>query len=250
MAAPSSLRQAGETQKDWQTRLLDRLTSVEGSVDSTQLFEVGDSAAPPAILVPKASRAVVIPLHDGPYSPEAMVELMVAHPHYTHAQFAAAFGRKAGWFAAVLASESFQLALDPRRSEVLDPGLTATLDERMRALALQSLDVLSSRLENPEVNEQTILKALEIGTKALGMGQAVPVVAAPTQATGAEAVASRIMEAMDKARERSKATAVDVEVKEVVTVSEVEVAPGHSNKDIGDFRSAAFAVRTTVLDGR
>lgn len=105
-----------------------------------------------------------------PYTPEAMVELMVTQPTWTHLRYAKYFGRTPGWFASVLASDSFQLVLDPRRHEVSDPSLTATLEERFRALTLRSLDVITGMLDNPKVLDATALKAAEIGIKALGLG--------------------------------------------------------------------------------
>ena len=148
------------------------------------------------------------------YTPAAMVDLIAANPDFTHAQYAAHFGRTPGWFASVLASESFQIELADRKGEIPDPAITATMEERLKALAMRSLSVLQSKLDSPNVSDQTILAAAQLGVKGLGLGNAVPVLAAPvTVATGAEAVADRIMEAMAKAKARVNGGAVDVEVK-------------------------------------
>lgn len=108
------------------------------------------------------------------YSHEAMVELMIAHPEYTQAQFSSHFGHPPGWFSQVLASESFQLVLDVRRHEVNNPSLTATMEERFRGLALRSIGVLHEKLNVSNVNDLTVLKAMEVSVKALGMGQRAP----------------------------------------------------------------------------
>jgi hypothetical protein len=105
-----------------------------------------------------------------PYEPAVMVQLIIDNPNWTHKQYAKHFGRTTGWFASVLASDNFQQCLDLRRSEVADPSLTATLEERFRALTLRSLDVLQVMLDNPKVQDATVLKAAEIGIKALGLG--------------------------------------------------------------------------------
>lgn len=151
---------------------------------------------------------VTAPPPGTPYSHEAMVELMVAHPDWTHAEFAAAFGRKPSWFASVLASEGFQQALDPHRHRIADPSLTATLDERMRALALQSLSVLQTKLEGKEVLDLTVLKAVEIGTKALGMGQAQALPAPTAAPVGVDSLAERLVSALE--RQRRNIPAADV----------------------------------------
>lgn len=105
-----------------------------------------------------------------PYEPATMVQLIIDNPNWTHKQYARHFGRTTGWFASVLASDVFQQCLDLRRSEVADPSLTATLEERFRALTLRSLEVLQVMLDNPKVQDTTVLKAAEIGIKALGLG--------------------------------------------------------------------------------
>lgn len=106
------------------------------------------------------------------YTAEAMVQLMVDHPEYSHAQFAAHFGYRASWFAGVLVSKNLQEALDPRRHEVNNPMLTGTMDDIMRALTLQAVTVLSARLDNEKATDDLVIKALGAGVKALGMGTA------------------------------------------------------------------------------
>lgn len=104
------------------------------------------------------------------YTAEAMVQLMVDHPEYTHSQFAAHFGYRASWFAGVLVSKNLQEALEPRRHEVNNPMLTGTMDDIMRALTLQAVTVLSARLDNEKATDDLVIKALGAGVKALGMG--------------------------------------------------------------------------------
>jgi hypothetical protein len=193
------------------------------AVDSSIPSLVDLTPAPAPVAAPVTPAALVV------YSPEAMVQLMVDHPEYTHAQFAAAFGRKANWFAAVLANGEFQAVLEPRRSEIHDPSLTATMEERMRGLALQSLNVLQQKLDTKEVNEQTILKAMELSTKALGMGMAVPVTAPVLVVNGAEAVADRILQAMLKAKERSEQAVIDVQSRMVKAAA---LAPTPNSLDL------------------
>jgi len=81
------------------------------------------------------------------YSPEAMVDLMIAEPHITPKQLAMRFGRPRSWLSSVLASEDFQAALAPRRSEISNPAFTASLRERFAALAIAAGDVLMERMD-------------------------------------------------------------------------------------------------------
>lgn len=160
----------------------------------------------PPVSVPVAQAAPAA----SPYSHDAMIQLMIAHPDWTQEQFAKAFGRRPSWFASVLASDDFQRALDPHRHLIADPSLTATLDERMRALALQSLSVLHTKLEGKEVLDLTVLKAVEIGAKALGMGQAAALPAPVAAPVGVESLAERLVSALEKQRRNSPLRAADV----------------------------------------
>ena len=144
------------------------------------------------------------------YTPEALVAYLVENPGQTFAQYGIAFGHNAAWFSQVLASAAFQFHLGQARGLINDPAITGTLEDRFRALSLQSLAVLQQKLDTPEVNDQTVLRAVELSFKALGMGkieQGPP----PAVENGAEAVADKIMKAMESAQSRSNAKATVVE---------------------------------------
>lgn len=108
------------------------------------------------------------------YTPITMVEFLIANPGLGLKEIAKAFGRTMGWLSTVVASDVFQRTLDPRRSEVLDPYFTSTMDERFRSLALRSSHILLEKLDGKEVSDQLVLKATELSIKALGMGIAPP----------------------------------------------------------------------------
>jgi hypothetical protein len=66
-------------------------------------------------------------------------------------------------------SDAFQARLAERKTELVDPTIAATIDEKMKALAAKSLDVVLEKLTVTNSAELG-LKALEITTKALGYG--------------------------------------------------------------------------------
>lgn len=132
------------------------------------------------------------------YKASTMIELMIAHPEYTHAQFAGHFGRPPAWFASVLASEVFQEALTPFKDQIADPSLTATMEERFRALAVRSVAVLQDKMNNASVDDSTVLKAAEMGIKALGMRSMAAQTQVLIQVAPVESVAERLLKAMDK----------------------------------------------------
>lgn len=151
------------------------------------------------------------------YTPETMLELMILHPDWSHTQLANAFGRQPSWMSAVLASDAFQSVLDTRRHEVADPLLSATLDERFKGLAIRAATVLQEKLNSSAVNDLVVLKAAELGIKALGMGQKQPEQQQlPGPQNSSQSVAEKLLAAMDaRDQERDKQRTVDVEVVEV-----------------------------------
>lgn len=167
--------------------------------------------------VPEAPEPVLVAQEA--YTPDALVQYIIANPGLTHAQYAAYFGRKPSWFASVLVSAAFQEAVAPHREEIGDPYITASLEERFRGLAMHSLLVIGQKLDGKEVSDGLALEAAKLSTKALGMGTATALLVAPpsqgAMTTGAEAVAERIMKAMAAQKAAAKADVVDVEAVEV-----------------------------------
>lgn len=147
--------------------------------------------------VAAASSSALVPAAKESYSHEAMVALMVANPHFSHAQLAGHFGRPAVWMSAVLASAAFQDVLDGSRHLIADPSLTASLDERFKALAIRSVTVIGERLNNPAVADLVVLKAAEIGIKALGVGILPPPAALPAPVAAEKSIAEKLLEALD-----------------------------------------------------
>lgn len=177
---------------------------------------IADGGAPAIGLARvKPEGGVSLPVGAIPFSIPTMVDLIVQNPSWSHKQLGEVFGRSASWIAQVLAMQVFQDALEPRRHEVLNPEYAMTLDERFKALTIRSLTVLQEKLENGKaLPDMTIIKTAELGIKALGMGQKQKEEDKPqeSQQNSSEAVAEKIMAAMNKRRAES---AVDVEVKEV-----------------------------------
>ncbi len=182
-----------------------------------------------ALINSKKAEKVAVPV-DPPepqadYTHDAMIQLIIDNPTWSHRQYAAYFGHFPSWFASVLASEVFQQQLDLRRDEVADPSLTATLQERFTALTLRSMDVLQLKLDDPKAQDATILKALELGVKALGLGNVKREEESGNKPAAAsiDVLAERLTSLMQtKRREHSVANAEDVVALPVPFVPETE----------------------------
>jgi hypothetical protein len=106
------------------------------------------------------------------YTHEAMIDVLIAEPTITQNDLAKRFEMSVSWVSIVLGSDSFQAALTKRREELTDPFLIATIEERFRGLAQQSLEVIADNLEKTR-NTDLALKALDMSAKALGFGARV-----------------------------------------------------------------------------
>ena len=103
------------------------------------------------------------------YSHEAMIDVVIANPTITQNQLAEQFDRSVPWISRIFGSDAFQAALAKRREEITDPFLIATIEERFRGLAYQSLDIITEKLAASR-NVDLALKGLDIAAKSLGFG--------------------------------------------------------------------------------
>jgi hypothetical protein len=103
------------------------------------------------------------------YTHEALADMLLTCPDMTQKELAVMFDRSPVWVGYTIASDAFQFYLAKRREELVDPGLMLTIDDRLKGLVTKSVDVLMEKLEeNPTAD--LAVKALELGSKALGYG--------------------------------------------------------------------------------
>lgn len=103
------------------------------------------------------------------YTHEAMIDVILANPGIKQNELAKTFDRSVPWISRIIGSDAFQAALAKRREDLTDPFLVATIEERMKGIAFQSLDIIAEKLEASK-NSDLALKALDISSKALGFG--------------------------------------------------------------------------------
>lgn len=116
------------------------------------------------------------------YSHTDMIDFIIAHPGVSQNALAARYGYTPAWISNVMASDAWKSAMAARREEFVDPILLATLKERFQALTEKSVERLMEKLSAPQVSDQVVLKAVELGAKAMGVGGNAPT-PAPVSAT-------------------------------------------------------------------
>jgi hypothetical protein len=141
------------------------------------------------------------------YTHEGLIELMIEKPWMDQNHLAAHFGYTPSWISNILAADSFQARLAARREEIIDPVLKASLEERFRALAIQSLHVLQMKLEKgANCSDEVALRAAALGAKAAGIGGFGAQLQAPGPAAPGdrlERLAARLVALQSNVRERT-----------------------------------------------
>lgn len=107
------------------------------------------------------------------YTHDAMIDLIIAHPDLSQGEIAARFGYTQAWISMIFSADAFKARLAERRAELVDPVITANVEEQLEGLARQSVQVLMASLDaNPRPD--VALKALEISARSLGYGVKAP----------------------------------------------------------------------------
>lgn len=106
------------------------------------------------------------------YTHDAMIDMMIGCPGIAQGELAQHFGFTQAWISRVLCSDAFQARLAERKTELVDPELIASIEERFKGVTMQSLDIIAEKLEATK-SADLALQALGITSKALGFGARV-----------------------------------------------------------------------------
>lgn len=102
------------------------------------------------------------------YTHDAMIDLIMQDPTVNSRELAECFGYSPAWVSRILASDSFQARLAQRKSALIDPIIARSLNERMRTVAIRSMDVIEEKLA-AEPSAAYAMDALELATTGLGV---------------------------------------------------------------------------------
>jgi hypothetical protein len=103
------------------------------------------------------------------YTHDAMIDLVIANPAISQNAIAAHFGYSVGWVSRIFNSDAFQARLAQRKGDLVDPSIVLTIEEKLKALAGRSLDIVQEKLDQIPSFDNAF-KVLELSTKALGYG--------------------------------------------------------------------------------
>jgi hypothetical protein len=103
------------------------------------------------------------------YTHDALIDMIMAEPERSQRSLAAEFGYTEGWISRIIASDVFQVRLAERKAQLVDPEIARTMNERLEAMAQQSLEIVERKLEQTK-NPLYALQALGLASRALGYG--------------------------------------------------------------------------------
>lgn len=103
------------------------------------------------------------------YSHEALIDVILAEPTLSQAQLATRFEVTQAWLSRIIGSDAFQAVLAKRRAELVDPYIMANMEEKIRGVADQSLEIIAEKLQSTQ-SADLALKTLGLATTALGFG--------------------------------------------------------------------------------
>jgi hypothetical protein len=104
------------------------------------------------------------------YTHDGILDFMLANPGVGKGVIAKHFGYTGAWLSQVTNSDAFLERMAQRKSDLIDPSLVASIDERLRAVATKSLENVLDRLHAPTVDPEFSLEAARMSTKAMGYG--------------------------------------------------------------------------------
>lgn len=104
------------------------------------------------------------------YTHQDMIDYIIANPGCSGADLAGRYGYSESWISNIRSSDAWKAAYAKRRAEVLDPGLVLSIQERMESLTVRAHEVLMEKLDKPNVADNTVLKAFELGARGVNAG--------------------------------------------------------------------------------
>lgn len=105
------------------------------------------------------------------YLHDAMIAAIVDNPTITHEELAQQIGYSEKWVCSTIASDAFGARLAKRKAEIQNsPVSLQSIDERLRAVATKSLDLILDHLTLAPVELQQAISTASMATKALGYG--------------------------------------------------------------------------------
>lgn len=103
------------------------------------------------------------------YTHDAMIDQIISNPGVSEIELGELFGYSKQWVSRLMCSDAFQARLALRKEEIVDPKLTASVEERIRGAAMTSLKIIQDNLEaNPTFSNAMKVAELTLKSNVYG----------------------------------------------------------------------------------
>jgi len=108
------------------------------------------------------------------FTHDAVIDEIIVNPSIAQGELAARFGYSQTWMSIIINSDAFKERLEARKAELVDPKIKASVEERLEAISLRSLEKIMDRLDRPGDGIKTLelvaIAKLGVGDKNLSRG--------------------------------------------------------------------------------
>lgn len=133
-------------------------------------------AARPQIIAPLQAGQSQTKLKKVRYTHDALIDAIIMNPEIRQRELAELFGFTEAWISTVVCSDSFQARLAVRRNDLVGHSMLLNFNERMKRMALKSLDRIEGELDKKMNCDVGIaLEGLKIAAKGFGFGNGAQV---------------------------------------------------------------------------
>lgn len=103
------------------------------------------------------------------YTHDAMIDQLIARPEMSQGELATMFGFTQAWISIIVNSDAFKKRMTERKATLVDPMISATVNDRLLAVTNRSLEVLAEKLSLPtaSIDPDLALKAAALGVRSL-----------------------------------------------------------------------------------
>lgn len=113
-------------------------------------------------------RPVGVENHKTHITHDAIIDFMIANPRATRMELAHAFGYKSPVsISVIMNSDSFLARYEKRRTDICDPIVSATVEDRLRGIAHRSAEIVAERLESAPLDHKFALEAMRASVGAV-----------------------------------------------------------------------------------
>lgn len=82
------------------------------------------------------------------FTHDAVIDEIIANPSISQGELSVKFGFTQSWMSIIINADAFQERLAERKAQLVDPVISASIEDRLGGIARKSMDEILNRLDN------------------------------------------------------------------------------------------------------